>query len=118
MYIFNGYRGSKLFAVRRDDDGHLMEEEWELTNIAYAVREAICNHLVLKEYRVDEVELYTVSLGRFPETPEKREAVKGITLIRTGERCVAIMRGSTMAGFATWRDETAFTDPVVDITLQ
>ncbi len=116
MIILNGDRGDTLFAVRSGDDGHPIEVGQELIIIAYAVRSAICNHLVFKEYRTDE-ELYTVSLYRFSKTPEQWKAVKGATLKRTGERCVAIMRGSAFAGSATWRDETTFAAPAVDIIL-
>ena len=116
MVIFNGYRDDTLFAVRSGDDGHPIEVGQELTNIAYAVRSAICDHLVFKEYRADE-ELYTVSLYRFSKTPEQWKAVKGATLKRTGDGCAVIMRGSTTAGFAEWRDETTFAAPAVDMIL-
>ncbi|MBR2544278.1 hypothetical protein IKF04_03190 [Candidatus Saccharibacteria bacterium] len=117
MIIFNGYRNDTLFAVRGEDGGHPMEEEGELINIAYAVRRVICDHLVSKKYRVDEKKLYTVSLDRFSETPEEGEALKGITLKMVGARCAVIMKELATVGFATWRDETIFADPAIDVIL-
>ncbi len=116
MVVLNGCRDDKLFAVHMEDDGCPMEE-CELIDIAYAVWRGICDHLVLIQYRVDEGKLYTVPLDHFSKTPEAGEAMKGITLKMTGDSSVVIMRGSTVAGFATWRGGTTFVNPAVDMVL-